>query len=102
MSVPAFNETTQYYCGWIEHPENNEVALVFPENDLLPISPEANPILLVDTIKATITASEATELENLIANSQSIKPIEHIPASLASNIKTEAEMEAGGWFQKYE
>jgi hypothetical protein len=100
MSVPAFNETTQYYCGWIEHPENNEVALVFPENDLLPISPEANPILLVGTIKATITASEATELENLIANSQSIKPIEHIPASLASNIKTEAEMEAGGWFQK--
>ena len=102
MSIPAFNETTQYYCSWIKHPENNEVALVFPENDLLPISPEANPVLLVDTIRAAITTSEAIELENLIANSQSINPIEHIPTSLTANIKTQAEMEASGWFQNLE
>jgi hypothetical protein len=99
MSIPTFSEVTQYYCSWIKHPETNEVALAFNENDSLPISAEANPVLLVDTIRAAITASEATELENLIANSQSIKPIEHIPASLASNIKTEAEMEAGRWFR---
>lgn len=102
MSIPAFNETTQYCCSWIKHPESDEVALVFPENDLLPISPEANPALLVDTIRAAITTSEAIELGNLIANSQSINPIEHIPVSLTANIKTQAEMEANGWFQNLE
>jgi hypothetical protein len=63
MSVPALNETTQYYCGWIEHPETNAVALVFPDNDSLPISAEANPVLLVDTIRTAITENEAIALE---------------------------------------
>jgi hypothetical protein len=121
MSIPTFSEVTQYYCSWIVHPKTNEVALAFNENDSLPISVEANPVLLVDTIRAAITVLEATALEALIANANTpieteieglggelitvssvnnrINPIEHIPASLASNIKTEAEMEADGWYR---
>jgi len=128
MSVPTLNETTQYYCGWIEHPETNAIALVFPEvalvfpenaNDSLPISPEANPVLLVDTIRTAITENEAVTLENLIRNAHTpqettidldgetltvstfnntISPIDHIPASLAGNIKTQEQMDAEGWF----
>jgi hypothetical protein len=120
MSIPTFSEVTQYYCSWIKHPETNEVALAFNENDSLPISAEANPVLLVETIRAAITALEATELEALIVNANTpieteieglggelitvssvnnrINPIEHIPASLESNIKTQSEMEANGWF----
>ena len=123
MSVPTFSETTQYYCSWIEHPETNEVALVFPENDSLPISPEANPVLLVDTIKSVITEDEAETLENLIRNAHTpqettieldgeiltintinstINPIDHIPASLAGNIKTHEELAGEGWFPSTE
>ena len=102
MSVPALNETTQYYCGWIEHPETNAVALVFPENDSLPISLDANPVLLVDTVRTAITENEAVTLENLISNRQNINPIDHIPASLAGNIKTQEQMEAEGWFPSIE
>jgi hypothetical protein len=120
MSVPTLNETTQYYCGWIEHPETNAVALVFPDNDSLPISPEANPVLLVDTIRTAITENEAIALEVLIANANTpiettitaldgeltivssvnnrINPIDHIPASLAGNVKTQEQMDAEGWF----
>lgn len=124
MSVPELDETTQYYCSWIQHPTSGAVALAFFENDSLPISTGANPVLLVDTIRAAITVDEAATLEALIANANTpveteitglggelitvsitnnrINPIDHVPASLASNIKTQAEMEAGGWFQKSE
>lgn len=102
ISVPAFNEITLYYCSWIEHPNNGDVALIFPDNDTLSISTEANPILLVDIIRAAITEDEAIILENLIMNNQSINPIEHIPASLAGNIKTQEQMDVDGWFVNVE
>jgi hypothetical protein len=97
MSVPSMHETTQYHCGWIQHPITQEVALCFTDDEL-PIHPEANPELLVDTIRDQITEQEAFDLQNLIKSEVRIKPVEHIPTSLSNNLKDHAYMEDNGWF----
>lgn len=97
LSVPTQDQTTKYFNSWIQHPENNQVALVFGEEQL-PIHPQANAKLLVDQVRQAITEQEATEMENIINQGGKVKPIDFIPASLGSNILTKEEMESDGWF----
>ena len=118
LSVPAMNETTQYFCSWVRHPTTVEYALAFTE-DLLPIHPQANAPQLVDTIRHAITEDEATAFEDVIASGElveyttidedgveqtfqrrdrTITPIDHIPPSLSAKTLTHEQATDQGWF----
>jgi hypothetical protein len=98
MSNPNESNDTTIYCPCISHPITKQVALVFPDEDTLPIKAGANPKLLVDTIRFAITADEAIALENTINGGGIVNPIEHIPSSLNRGIKTYEELKEDGWF----
>ena len=100
LSVPTLDQVTQYYNGYIIHPNTGKVALGFPDEDIY-VHSEADEKALVDQVRNAISEEEATQLEQDIIDNKGQRaiPIDFIPQSLKSNLKTYAQMENWGWFE---
>lgn len=92
------DESTKYFNHWVQHPVNGQIALAFPNVEIL-LDDNADASILVDQVRQAITSEEATAMEERINKGGSVKPVDFIPASLSTNIITQSEAEANGWFE---
>lgn len=99
------DEATHYYCGWIVHPQSGDVALAFPDENLI-VHPMRKLQPLVDIIKAPLPENEKQAIQdhfdNLFPREEGDPPltIENVlPSLYAGNLKTHAQMDALGWFK---
>lgn len=92
-------DVSRYWCGWITHPETGAVALEMPE-ETIPVHPAAPAELLVAAIAGVLTVAEQDAMHAAILShrGERAEPLQFLPASLAPNLHTAEEMEAGGWF----
>ena len=103
--VRSGDEVTSMYCAPIVHPETNNVALCFPDEEM-PVHPmrKIGPLLAVITapLPEEMQAEVASHLENFDwENTPTI--IENLlPPLYSANLMTDSQALADGWFETEE
>jgi len=97
------NETSQFYCGVMSHPDGTQVAIGPIDSDQpVPVHAQADVSAFVALISEGVTAEEASAIEAAITAAKGGKMnILHIiqaSPSLSPNLITREQMEAAGWF----
>ena len=97
-------EATRYYCSYVYHPKNGQVAIAFPDEPLK-VHPRRKLQPLVDVIKAPLPAEHQQAIQdhfdNLFPRAEDDEPLTidiALPSLYSANLKTRSEMEALGWF----
>lgn len=88
---------TQFYCGWVEHPDSGQLALNMPISNEY-IHPDCDADSIANNLP--ILDEEKTSLISSInaAKGSRIQPSSLIPASLVGNILTVDEAITAGWY----
>lgn len=96
---------TDLYCGVLRHPVTGEAALDLPDTEQVPIHVEATgedlaAVLSVFVADGAITPTEAAGIGQAVgASAGSLARIaDFVPPSWQANVRTRAQMNAGGWF----
>lgn len=96
---------TDLYCEVLRHPTSGEAALNLPDTEQVPIHMEATgeklaAVLSVFVADGAISQAEAAGIGQAVAGSagQLVRVADFIPPSWQANVRTLAQMEAGGWF----
>lgn len=104
QSVRSPEDTTQYYCAWLIHPQTEVVILEIPDISLY-IHSEADKTIFDKFIQRLVANKEISELEitktqELIDSSRGLSVnIENIiPSFWKEQAKTHEELEKEGWF----
>jgi hypothetical protein len=108
----AAGEDAQYLFGWHQHPTSNEWAMRFDEQYQYPRHPDVPGMLtasgdpygsqaLMQTLFLPIAADGVTSLQALtqyILDNEIIDTAMVLPLVDPALVKTQAEMDADGWF----
>jgi hypothetical protein len=99
------NETSQFYCGVMSHPDGNQVA-IGPIDGVQPVHVNADEVAFAELISDAVTAEEEASIISAISESKggSISVLSLIEASpsLSPNLITCEQMKAAGWFSTEE
>lgn len=96
------SDVTRFLGTVLVHPSDGRVAVSIPER-LLPIHAQADRLGL-DPYTADLILSERVETRNNITSSRDsrVMPETIFPTRITADLKTQAEMEADGWFLEVE
>ena len=93
---------TQYYCGWITHPQTGQHALTLTEGDTQPIHPHADTAIaqFVGAVRPIVGDTEADALQALLMDARGgrINLIDALPPTLSQNLLTREQADESGWF----
>ena len=95
------NETSQFFCGVFEHPQNHQIA-IGPLDGSHSIHADADEVLFTETITGAITADEKASFNGAIHSAKggsiSIMALLGASPSLSNNLRTREQLEQQGWF----
>jgi len=99
VAVKDEHDATQYLFGWIEHPspiDNVTTALCIDDiNQIIPVHPDKDLTALVALFEE-LTEQERDSLASYISSQQSFPFTNIMPSN--TQVYTEEEMDADGWF----
>jgi len=99
VAVKDEHDATQYLFGWIEHPnpiDHITTALCIDDiNQTIPVHPDKDLTALVALFEE-LTQQERDALAGYISSQQSFPFANIIPSN--TQVYTQEEMDAGGWF----
>ena len=95
------NETSQFYCGVMSHPDGNQVA-IGPIDGTQRVHANADELSFAELISDAVTAEEEALIISAISESKggsiSVLSLIEASSSLSPNLINREQMEAAGWF----
>ena len=95
------NETSQFYCGVMSHPDGNQVA-IGPIDGTQRVHANADELAFAELISDAVTAEEKALIISAISESKggsiSVLSLIEASSSLSPNLINREQMEAAGWF----
>jgi len=95
------NETSQFYCGTLSHPDGTQVA-IGPLDGTQPVHADADELSFGQLIGHAVTEEEEDAIIAAITEAKggSIRILDLIEASpsLSPNLRTREQLDADGWF----
>lgn len=99
LSRPDYqNETTKFYCDWVQHPKTKQYAILLDEEDTQPIHPQAEERILelFNLVSLIVPEQEAIDTKEFLLSKlgQRINALESLPLSLRNALLTKEEWDA--------
>jgi len=95
------NDTSQFYCGVMSHPDGNQVA-IGPIDGTQRVHANADELAFAELISDAVTAEEEALIISAISESKggsiSVLSLIEASSSLSPNLINREQMEAAGWF----
>lgn len=95
------NETSQFYCGVMSHPDGNQVA-IGPIDGTQRVHANADELSFAELISDAVTVDEEALIISAISESKggsiSVLSLIEASSSLSPNLINREQMEAAGWF----